>query len=426
VLYKVEGEEMKQHVTVGSLLAIAGMAVSTFVSAGCPAPITLPAPGDPSTSVQFGDAVVYALPLLEDAGVISSGVQSSPGQINDCIVVASGAGGQVLTNSPPATPITADDAYSNVQGDQNPYFRTGDTTLPNNTDPVNGPVPGDTDHTWDITIGAVNDTLAGGTLVFMFNHNQTGSTENSHGGTGAPTEDLFIWAQIAVRNVDPLSPDFGTVVYFYATAVDNTTGLTNFGQPGGDPTTYLGPQTDATSLYPSAAAGAGTFPTGGECSGNGGADGLPLCSSGTGADYFIRARGRVCLTATDIPVPCDIPDGSGGTMPNPAVDHFINDNLGANQVANAVVFPELNAILANPGAFGFTSNSVIQIDLRMGCNAVANGGTCPAGSVLNNGYEQIFIIGGPEIPTVPEPATVGLCGIALLGLFAVSRKRRRR
>ena len=380
------------------LALLAGFTLAAEAWAGCPAPIPLPAPGNPSTSVLFGDAVVYSLPLLQDAGVIPSGVQSSPGQINDCIVVGSGSGGTVQTNNLLGS---ADDAYHNEQGKQNPYFRTGDSTLPNNVDP-NGPneFVGDTATTWDIKLSALENFLQGGSLTFLFNHNQTGS------GTGGIDEDLFIWAQVALVDTDT-----GNTVYFYATAMNNTTGLTNFGLPGGDPGAYLGPQTAATSLYPSAAAGAGTFPVGGLCSGNGGLDGLPLCSSGSGADYMIRARGRVCLDANDVPVPCTGP-----------FDHFINDNLGANEVANAVVFPEINAILALPGFGGF---DVMQIDWRMGCNAAAIGGTagCPDGSVLNNGFEQLFIIGGPEIPTIPEPASVLLVALALIGLAATQRKR---
>ena len=54
------------------------------------------------------------------------------------------------------------------------------------------------------------------------------------------------------------------------------------------------------------------------------------------------------------------------------------------------------------------------------------GAGCPTGSVLNNGYEQLFIIGGPPTPPtqLPEPATVGLLGLALLSLVATSRKRK--
>ena len=235
----------------------------------------------------------------------------------------------------------------------------------------------------------------------MFNHNQTGS------GTGGIDEDLFIWAQVALRNSST-----GAVQYFYVTAMNNNTGLSNFGLPGGDPTAYTGPQSLATSLYPSAAAAAGTFPTGGECRGSATDPGTaPLCSSGTGADFMVRARGRVCLDAADVPVPC----GSA------TATHFINDNLGANEVANAAVFPEIDAILAGANPNGY---DVMQIDWRMGCNAAALGTACPDGSVLDNGFEQLFIIGGPEVPTVAEPGTVGLLGFALLGLFAVGRRRK--
>jgi hypothetical protein len=395
-----ESTVVKQSVLRGLLVA-GGMALSASSWANCPAPITLPAPGNPSTSVLFGDAVVYALPLL------GLSVDSSPGQIGDCIVVGSGAGGNVQINSANAATSGIDNAYDNLQGDSNPYFRTGDTT--NNLDPGGAnQFVGDQANTWDIRLSALSTYLAGGSLMFMFNHNQTNADT---------TQDLFVWAQIALRNTTT-----GAAVYFYATAMTNTTGLTNFGLPGGNPLSYTGPQTAATSTYPSASAAAGQFPTAAECSANGGADGLPLCSSGTGANHFIRARGHVCLDANDIPVLCGSPQDN--------VNNFINDNLGANQVANAVLFPEIDALLATANFSGY---DVMSIDWRMGCNnflpdsggdGVANTVGCPTGSVLNNGYEQLFIIGIPNSVTkVSEPGALALVGLMLLGLGIVGRRR---
>jgi hypothetical protein len=397
----MESPVVKQSVVRGLLIA-GGMALSASSWANCPAPISLPAPGSPSTSVLFGDAVVYALPLL---GI---SVDSSPGQIGDCIVVGSGAGGDVQINSANAAVSGIDNAYDNLQGEQNPYFRTGDTT--NNVDPGGaGQFVGDQANTWDIRLSALSAYLGGRSLTFMFNHNQTNADT---------TQDLFIWAQVALRNTTT-----GATVYFYATAMNNNTGLTNFGLPGGNPLAYTGPQTAATSTYPSASAAAGQFPTAAECSANGGADGLPLCSSGTGADHFIRARGHVCLDVNNVPVLCGSAADSG---------KFINDNLGANEVANAILFPEIDSLLALANFGGY---DVMSIDWRMGCNnflpdsgpgGVPNTQNCPTGSVLNNGYEQLFIIAGPTVVSkVAEPGALALVGLTLLGLGIVGRRRPR-
>ena len=60
--------------------------------------------------------------------------------------------------------------------------------------------------------------------------------------------------------------------------------------------------------------------------------------------------------------------------------------------------------------------------------ATITGGTCSPGSVINNGFEQIFIgrlspTQGPPGGGVPEPATLALVGVAMLG-GAFSRRRK--
>jgi hypothetical protein len=136
---------------------------------------------------------------------------------------------------------------------------------------------------------------------------------------------------------------------------------------------------------------------------------------------MVRALGQVCLNGPvgiGTPVPCD---GSGG-----AVVATVNHNLGANEVANAIVFPEINTILGLPNFGGY---DLLSADIRMGCNpATITGGVCPAGSILNNGFEQIFIgqlsttPGPPGI--IPEPGTLALLGLGLLaaGLGGVKRR----
>jgi len=70
----------------------AGVGISASAWAGCPGLLTLPV-ASTSNTVTFGDAVSYSLPIL------GLSVQSSPGQIEDCIVLATGSsGGPVTTN----------------------------------------------------------------------------------------------------------------------------------------------------------------------------------------------------------------------------------------------------------------------------------------------------------------------------------------
>ncbi len=214
-----------------------GVGASNAVTAGCPAVPTLPTPSA-TNSVTLGDGVSYSLPFL------GLNVQSLPGQIDDCIVVAAGSNGNPVTT----TFAGMDNAYATPNGpNSNPYFRIGDPT--NSPDPGStGQFAGDSAPTWDTRLLALNTYLAGNDMVVYFNHNQINS------GSGID-QDLFISAQVALIDNAGVLP----TVSYYFTSAPSRTGPQNFGAPGGNPALYTGPRTPATCTYPTGADSPCTF-----------------------------------------------------------------------------------------------------------------------------------------------------------------------
>src|SRR5262245_44127444 len=382
---------------LGALLSAAGFS-SGAMAQNCPGVIRLPNPA--TTAISFGDALSFSLPIL---GV---SVQSSPGQIRDCIVITTGAGGNFFNNNTPGL----NNPYPNANGGP-AFFATSQSN------PGGGAIPGDSATTFDMTTAALKAYLGNNNMVMFFNHNQTNS------GT-AIDQNLMVWMQIRM-----FTPG-GAQQFFYLTA---TSGLLpgnvpnpNFGQFGDTTSAFLGPQNLPNCTYPvTTDCVPPLFPTGAILN-TGSAAGPPSTQS---ASFMVLARGQICLGAPGTPgspiVPCD---GCGG-----AVAATFNENLGADEVANAVVFPEINALL-NAGTF-----TNISIDLRMGCNAAVRipvGQGCPAGFEMNNGFEQLFIgrlsptVCDPNVPPgcgiIPEPATLALFSLGLFAAAGVAGRTRRR
>ncbi len=352
--------------------------------------------------VQYGDGLSYSLPIAQIQDSCTGPgcdfyVASPPGAIKDLIVVGTGAsGGPVYTNF-----SGQDDAYPMPNSSGINYFSTSTTADPGATGTINYNDP----DTWDASLLSFKNFLTdegGEALVFYFNNNQEKSQ-------GTAAESLAAWGQLWVTD------DTGTQVGVRYDFTNNNSPYALVSEGGGG--MFLGD--------PSAYTSDGSGPNG---------------NSNSNTDYVLSG-GAICLDednsggAPGVPAGVPVPVSCG----NPAADSGpVDHNLGANEAAYAILFPELDALMA--GLFTSMSDAdladyTLHLDVRLGCDPVlfsttdqnaeiCSGAISGHGKNINNGFEQIFI--GAAIvddrQQVPEPTTIALMGLGLAGIGWRRRK----
>jgi hypothetical protein len=313
-------------------------------------------------AMTYGDFYSYSLPVLAYLYFQETGTgETSP---QNPYYVQSGPG-QIKDSVVLATGITGKDAVTNPVGMENAY------ETPNYA-PTDTSVTGEF-YTATATDPANNGTLADSrnawdaNIASMVNYLGGGSpifffNNNQIKGSGAEYEDLWVFAQIKVwSSSDPL-------VYEYFDLVSNPNTNTGEGTIGGDPEAYDSPSNTDDTWTPD-------------------------------KEYdYVLSGGKACIDGGGSPVSC------GDINAVAEFDH----NLGADNAAYAVIVPELNDLLAD-----WDENSPYDM-FSMEINMYD----------LNNGYEQVFMLPGTVLSSVPEPSTWLLLGLGLLGLPLARRMRR--
>lgn len=351
---------------------------------------TLPAAGNPLTSQQYQDFTIYSLNYLtnfatqnQTAGSTyynlitaqSYNVDSSPGKLADKVVIVTGNTGNVNDNTDTCGATGCDNAYA--------YPSPAATNFSTITSPEPSiAVPGEPAASmWTAEASALRTFLGGSDMIFMFNLNEdNGGDPNTLDG-----QSLVVAMKVELTDAN------GAVLNTFYVGANNALML---------------PQTAAQKW---------------------GSDGAPdnalaaitptLVDGGLNGYYSTDPRWAYVHGAISVDATTGAFLGMGDCNFTQAANcKTINQNLGANEVAFAAFNQQLSDLILDP----------LSGVAFMNVTALTGG--------QSNGFEQLFIMAAnipdtcpptaPECnPTVPEPGTLALGGLALTVMAALRRRK---
>ena len=340
--------------------------------------VDLPTCNVPVNCLTFDDFTVYSLALLNTiSGTNNFDQKSTPGYLNqNAITIGTGANGVNNNNTsidnPYDTPNNVPhNTFVNFESvtltDPSPTF-TGDNTVTATVptyDHTTGLPTGatTTGDIWDATTAALRTFFGSGEqVVFYFNLN-----ESNQGGSGVLNDgqDMYGWLRVTLTD----STGGAQPLVFTLSGLNAQPGGSAAQQATTDP---LDPGFDAI---------------------------LPNIN-----DLWAHVHGEICVDSSNQANPFVHFGECVAGDPTNAIT--VNQNLGADQAAFALFNQQLSDEILNPSS----PYDLVSVDLRM--------------AHIDNGFEQLFILPGFVGPVpVPEPGTIAMFGIGLLGLALFLRRR---